>query len=413
MRVCVVAYKTYETSPRVSLFVKTLAQRGDTVDVVCLRSENQARRALSGRVQFHRIQRHDVAKNSLTYSLGAARFFFHASLLMSTADRYDLIYVFSVPDFLVLSATVAKARGAKAILDVYDIVPEFYMSRFSHERSTVALRLLLLLEKISMSFADYVVASNDVWRRRLISRSVDGQKCATVDYYSDPEVFFPRPRTRASNEFIFVYPGSLQSHQGVDVAIRAFARVVSVSPQARFAIYGEGPEKEKLARLVAYLGLNGTVSFYPEMPYEDIASVLANCDVGIAPRKVSSCFGNEATNTKIFDFMALGLPVLTTRTRAESEMFDGTELVFFESENEEDLASCMLRLMRDEKLRATLVQRAYARLSGRSWQEARKRFLQIIDSVCPQTSIRGENCNRLSSQGHCAVSKNQDNFLRP
>ena len=399
MRVCVVAYKFYETSPRVSLFARAFAQRGDTVDVICLRREGQEASAVVGGVRLQRIQRRERNERlRLSHFLRGFRFFFHAALVMTAAEPYDLIYVFSVPDFLVFSAIAAKLRGARVILDVYDLLPEFYISKFTHGRPTAAFRILQLVEKASMSFSDYVIVSNDIWRARLESRSVSARKCATVSYHSDPQVFSPRPKTRTGKEFVFVYPGTLNRHQGVDIAIRAFARVSKLAAETRFEIYGEGPERESLEKLITDLRLVDRVFVRPQMPVEEVAALMANCDAGIVPKRASSCFGNEAASTKILDFMMLGLPVLASRTKVESQYFDGTELIFFESENEEDLANCMLRLIQDSRLGAGVVERAYQYLSSHSWAVARKGFFRIIDSVCERNLFPPEGRNRISGQ---------------
>ena len=43
---------------------------------------------------------------------------------------YDLVHVHNMPDFLVFTAWFPKLTGAKVILDIHDIVPEFYASKF-------------------------------------------------------------------------------------------------------------------------------------------------------------------------------------------------------------------------------------------------------------------------------------------
>ena len=44
-------------------------------------------------------------------------------------DGYDLIHVHSVPDFEVFAAAYPKLTGTKIILDIHDIVPEFYVEQ--------------------------------------------------------------------------------------------------------------------------------------------------------------------------------------------------------------------------------------------------------------------------------------------
>ena len=48
-------------------------------------------------------------------------------------------------------------------------------------------------------------------------------------------------KKRTDGNFIFLYPGTLNHHQGVDIAIKAFALVKDGMPNAELHIYGEGP----------------------------------------------------------------------------------------------------------------------------------------------------------------------------
>ena len=56
--------------------------------------------------------------------------------------RYAAIDVNTLPDFLVFAPALAKWMGAKLILDLHEIAPEFFMSKYhSAENSrTVASR---------------------------------------------------------------------------------------------------------------------------------------------------------------------------------------------------------------------------------------------------------------------------------
>ena len=57
-----------------------------------------------------------------------------------------------------------------------------------------------------------------------------------------------------------LYPGTLNWHQGVDIAIKAFGLIKDQIPGAEFHIYGEGSEKECLKKLVSELGLQGMIN---------------------------------------------------------------------------------------------------------------------------------------------------------
>jgi glycosyltransferase involved in cell wall biosynthesis len=77
-----------------------------------------------------------------------------------------------------------------------------------------------------------------------------------------------------------VYPGSLNWHQGVDIAIKAFARISGIYPQAEFHIYGVGSELNALLKLIKELNLVGKVFYKGLVSLEEIARVMANADLG-------------------------------------------------------------------------------------------------------------------------------------
>ena len=83
-----------------------------------------------------------------------------------------------------------------------------------------------------------------------------------------------------------------------------------------FHIHGEGSAKPELERLVSELGLEGKVLLHAPLPLREIASVMANADLGVVPKRNDS-FGGEAFSTKILEFMALGVPLLLADTRID------------------------------------------------------------------------------------------------
>ena len=166
-----------------------------------------------------------------------------------------------------------------------------------------------------------------------------------------------------------MYPGTLNRHQGVDIAIRAFAKVADQMPDAQFHIYGEGPSKQDLIDLTETLGLTGRVIIRDFLPTNEIADVMATSDLAVVPKRASSLFGNEAASTKIAEFMSLGVPLIVSRTKVDMFYYDDSLVKFFESENESDLADCMLLLWRDQRLRARLATNASRYIWESGWQE--------------------------------------------
>ena len=249
-----VGYTFYEYDNRVRRYAETLVRQGHEVDVVALRDPGQKSHEKLGGVAIYRIQtRRQSRGGKLVY---LCRLFLFLLASMGTITRlhvrrpYSLVHIHSVPDFEIFAALLPRLTGAKLILDIHDIVPEFYASKFGVAKDSLGFKALSLMERISIAFAHHVIVSNDIWWARLVSRSVRASKCSSILNYPDPRIFAPRERRRKDNSFIFIYPGTLGWHQGLDIAVRAFARIAQEIPFAVFHIYGEGPMSTALQSLI-------------------------------------------------------------------------------------------------------------------------------------------------------------------
>src|ERR1035438_5895744 len=75
-----------------------------------------------------------------------------------------------------------------------------------------------------------------------------------------------------------------------------------------------------------------------------LARVMAATDLAIEPKRATSAFGNEALSTKILEFMALGVPIVASRTRIHAYYYDESIIKYYDSDDEASLANCILLL---------------------------------------------------------------------
>ena len=391
-RACIVSYSIYETDTRVFRYGKALAERGDEVDAIVLSGSRTSpvEETIDG-VRVHRIQTREGNKerSKLSYLLPLLRFLVVAGwriARMHAQRPYDLIHVHNVPDFLVFAALRPKLGGAKVILDIHDLVPEFFGSKFGAAKASNSLRLLLWMERRSASFADHVIVANDLWLGKYVSRAASRGKCSVLINYVDRQIFFPRPRIRKDNKLIILFPGGLQWHQGLDIAIRAFNQLKDRLPQAEFHIYGEGSAKPDLVRLVHELGVEERVRFFGLLNTTEIAGIMADADLGVVPKRADS-FGNEAYSTKIMEFMSLGVPVVVSSTRIDHFYFNDSVVRFFESGNPAALAEAIVEVLQSDEQRRRMIADALEYADQNSWQRRKGDYLELVDSLIENRSF--------------------------
>ena len=249
-----------------------------------------------------------------------------------------------MPDFCIAS-WLPKLTGARIILDIHDILPEFYSDKFQRPSNSSTFRGLRWIERRSAQFADHVIVAGDLWRDRLIPRAgLKDEQCTTLLNYPDRRLFKPLCECdrRHDGKFILLYPGTLNHHQGVDIAVKAFDLVRHRMPNAELHIYGEGPARDSIAALIEEIGVQECVKLNPPVPIETIARLMSNADIGVIPKRAEG-FGNEAFSTKSLEFMACGVPIVIARTQVDREYFNKSLVRFFEPGSVEDLAAAILQ----------------------------------------------------------------------
>jgi glycosyltransferase involved in cell wall biosynthesis len=381
------AYTFYEMDNRVKRYAETLAKQGYEVDAITLRKDGQpCYESLNG-VKVSRIQRRVRNENSKFSYLYRLLIFFILSTVFITKQhlkrRYHLIHVHSVPDFEVFATIFAKIMGARIILDIHDIVPEFYASKFNISQQSPTFKVLTWVERASIAFSDHVIIANDIWRKTLCSRSVKEDKCTTMLNYPDPSIFYQRPKSDNEGKFIVVYPGTMNWHQGIDIAVRAFSKIKDEFPEAEFHIYGDGPMQPAVQHLIVELGLQGRVLLKGMLPLEQVAAAMANADLGVVPKR-NDVFSGDAFSTKILEFMALGVSVVVASTRIDRYYFNDTIVRYFEPENVSDLSIKIMDLIRSKESRENLALNAMAFVRNYTWDTKERSYLALVDRLIGQ-----------------------------
>jgi glycosyltransferase involved in cell wall biosynthesis len=361
-------------------------------------------------VNVFRIQTRMVnERGPFSYLFRILRFLLASAFFIARrqfSQKYQILHVHSVPDFLVFAAIVPKLRGTPVILDIHDVLPEFYASKFHVTPDSFLFRCLVLVERVSIAFSNHTIVANHLWCERVAARCGTPQKCSPIRNYPASGLFNPNIRTRANGKFLITYPGTLNWHQGVDVAISAFAKIKDEMPDAEFHIYGEGPAKQSLIRLADSLGLGDRIVFHGLLPTEQIVQVMADTDLAVEPKRAGSQFGNEALSMKIFEFMAVGVPVVVSRTRIHQYYYNDELVKYYDSDDESGLAANIILLRKDSRLRQRQVANALKYVEAHSWDIDKFQYLGIVDALVAKEPVRQASTPPLEA---CAVSNSKTN----
>ncbi|MGN6810005.1 MAG: glycosyltransferase family 4 protein [Thermomicrobiales bacterium] len=168
----------------------------------------------------------------------------------------------------------------------------------------------------------------------------------------------PRDEARARlgvapDAFLVVSHGHVTPYKRLDVVLRAFRRLVTERPGARFLIAGsEAPGLgELLERQIGYLGLGGKATRLGFIPPATVADLLAAADCCVNLRYPSA----GETSASLLRIMGAGLPVIVSDAGSFRELPDACVIKVPVGRLEEPLlAEYLLELARDDDLRSAL-----------------------------------------------------------
>jgi sugar transferase (PEP-CTERM/EpsH1 system associated) len=296
--------------------------------------------------------------------------------ILRLAVASDLI----VCDFLAPSINVPAALPAPVVLFQHNVealiwqrhvaVPQsplrraFFRAQWQRMRRYEAEQCRRFAHVIAVSPMDA-----ELMRREYHVRSVD-----YVPTGVDLEYFrATRPRPAGSRELIFI--GSMDWMPNDDgirwFASEVFERIQQRIPDARLTVVGRSPSAalRGLAARNPAIEVTGTVA--------DVRPYLERAAISVVPLRVGG-----GTRLKIYEAMAMGIPVVSTTIGAEGlPLRHGEQLLIADDPGEQAAAVCAL--LSDGQRAAALAANALRHVQEHcSWEAVAERFL----SQCPQRS---------------------------
>jgi len=143
--------------------------------------------------------------------------------------------------------------------------------------------------------------------------------------------------------------------KGIDLALRAFAKLAQIHPSARYDLVGDGPETRRLRALVAALGIRGAVTFHGRLPNDAAQRLLARSDIAVLPCRRESSGAEDGLPVFLMEAGGHGVPVVTTAISGIPELVEHDRGGLIVPQDDVDaLADALSRLMRSAALRARM-----------------------------------------------------------
>jgi glycosyltransferase involved in cell wall biosynthesis len=387
VRVCMVAYTHYPADSRVRREAEALIERGDTVDMICLGERNEADLDHKNGVRIFRILLPRYrGSNSIKY-LTSYWIFFWAALIklarLQIKNSYQVIQVHTMPDFMVFTTIIPKLLGAKIILDVHDLMPELYQSKFGSKNKHPLISIITWIERCSIGFAHRAIAVHQPHLEALCRHGNPSQKFIILLNVPDTKIFTNQANIQQQDHsgLKLIYHGTVAKRNGLEIAIRALSTLSEDLKDLKLRIIGDGDDILRLSDLVVDLGLQDKVQInHGVVLIEELIPIIQEADIGIVPILYDD-FTKYMLPVKLLEYVALGKPVICSRTETIETYFDDSMVLFTSPGSVSDLAQAIRFLYEHPERRLDLITKSNKFKQMYNWEKQKLIYYSLIDSL--------------------------------
>ena len=266
--------------------------------------------------------------------------------------RPDVIHVHDLP-LMFLGLILARLFRARLVYDLHENYPATFdlWKKGGIFRPIVRnKRLAVWYDKFSLKKADAIIVVEPEHRqwiynhyqiRREIHVVPNTVELSTYSHFP-PE---PEISKRHEGKKVIAYVGQISPERDLDVAIHAMKEIRRGIPAVKLLIVGDGPDLSRLRRLVEELKLQDFVEFTGWVSFQKTAAYIHLSDVCIIPQGSNDLIDN-GTPHKLYQYMALGKPVVVSDARAMKRIVSGSGAgEIFRSRDPQSLAGAIQRVL--------------------------------------------------------------------
>lgn len=177
-----------------------------------------------------------------------------------------------------------------------------------------------------------------------------------------------------------VYAGIFLEQRHLLPLARAVRRANDEGMAFRLSLYGDGPQRPALEAYAATTG--DAVRVERPIPYDAIPTMLAAADIGVTSLPSPDDVKYEASSPlKLFEYMAAGLPVLSTSNRCHTDVVGAGRYAFWAAApTEDDLLAALRAAWAARHELAELGQTAYQDVDEWTWAASARKLYEALQA---------------------------------
>lgn len=382
-----VVYSYFPQDVRPRREAETLIKAGYQVDILCLRLSDQSKEENVYGVNVFRVNMSKSRSTKWKYIILYASFFIRSFFKLNQLflkNRYDVIHIHNMPDFLVFLTVIPKIFGTKVILDLHDPTPEILITKFSEGEESRLTKLLKWQEKVSIKFAHSIITTNKSFVDKFVQRGCPPDKINIVMNSPQESIFnkfINKPKNKSDeNKFVLMYHGLIVERHGLDDLVKAVNILKNKIPGLELIVYGYGEYLPVFLKTVEKFKLNDMINFYDRVSIDKIAEIIPKCDIGIIPNKLGP-FTQINFPTRIFEYLHMKKPVVVPKTQGIKDYFDEESIFYFNAGNVENLAEVIFNIYSDPDKTSEVVNEGYEIYQKYKWENQSRGLIKIYEKL--------------------------------
>jgi colanic acid/amylovoran biosynthesis glycosyltransferase len=229
--------------------------------------------------------------------------------------------------------------------------------------------------------ADHFIASCEFFRQRAILLGAPPDRIDVIPSGIRIEDFpFREPlKVSRGTKVRLITIGRLIDRKGMHVILQALARSKALGLEFTLDIVGDGPERERLAKLVLELDLSADVTFHGALAHGAIRQLLEGAHILLAASLTSQSGGIDGSVNTVKEAMAVGVPVVGTRHGGIPELIEEGVTGMLAEENDVDsLVAALSRLLAARRRWPSMTAKARAHIHAHYRSEVATEALEGV-----------------------------------
>ncbi len=322
MKVCILFQNDFPPEPRLLRTAQVLMRLGHQVEVFCDSRRGRPQCEVVEGVRVTRLRAVSSRKKGWRRLAGLPIFWnpiwVWQFLSFALRQKFDAIHAINIT-LLPLGFLAAKLLRVPIVYDMYENYPAALRSWKLRGWFNRIFRSPAFAESLDRFFIRrvdhvFVVVEESAARARALGARED--RLSVIYNTTDVQALRAQPLDpmivqRYQSYFTIVYTGNVSPERGLETIVAAMAMLRNKIPEAKLVIAGGGPSEQTIRNLTAAHALEAHVEITGWIDDKLFPSYIHAAKVCIVPHPANPFIDTTLPN-KLFDYMALGKPVIVS-----------------------------------------------------------------------------------------------------